>query len=69
MSIWLAISPQAALDNSLPIKRAETGLKHVVLWGRILTRSGKVRSLSSFYVSSMLARLSFFCSLAVALCC
>lgn len=41
MGAVLTAEIQAALDNSLPIKRAETGLKHVVLWGRILTRSGK----------------------------
>lgn len=33
---------QAALDNSLPIKRIEAGLKTLALWGRIMTQNGKV---------------------------
>lgn len=32
---------QAALDHSLPIKRAEAGLKVLVLWGKITTLNGK----------------------------
>lgn len=42
---WRQTRPaQAALDHSLPIKRREAGLCTLVLWGRLLTRSGKVCS-------------------------
>ncbi len=36
---------QASLDHSIPIKRVEAGLKSLVLWGKILTQNGKVRTL------------------------
>lgn len=36
--------PQAALDHSLPLKRATAGLRSLTLWGRITTRSGRVRA-------------------------
>jgi hypothetical protein len=32
---------QAALPHSLAIKRAEAGLPHLTVWGRINTRNGK----------------------------
>jgi len=32
---------QGALDHSLPIKRAEAGLKNLTLWGKVVTLNGK----------------------------
>ena len=31
------------MDHSLPLKRAAAGSRSIALWGRITTRSGKVR--------------------------
>ncbi|KAI8462338.1 MAG: radial spoke protein 9 [Monoraphidium minutum] len=37
----LSCEALAALDHSLPIKRAEAGVRSLTVWGRITTRSGK----------------------------
>ncbi|KIY96856.1 radial spoke protein 9 [Monoraphidium neglectum] len=37
----LSCEAVAALDHSLPIKRAEAGVRSLNVWGRITTRSGK----------------------------
>lgn len=39
-----AVPSQAALGHSLPIKRSETGLASVTLWGRVTALNGKVRA-------------------------
>ena len=33
--------PQSAIAYSLPLKKAESGLEKLYLWGRVLTKNGK----------------------------
>ncbi len=39
---WQCAHAQAALDHSIPIKRAETALRTLTLWGKIITTNGRV---------------------------
>lgn len=52
--------PQAALDHSLPIKRREAGLQTLVLWGRLLTRNGKVCTAPAVHACCALTRPTLF---------
>mmetsp|Transcript_3866 Transcript_3866/g.8287 ORF Transcript_3866/g.8287 Transcript_3866/m.8287 type:complete len:276 (+) Transcript_3866:155-982(+) len=49
---------QAALDYSLPIKRAEAGLKTLVLWGKVLTLNGKDYLIAEGYNDPLLKNQS-----------
>lgn len=44
----------AAFDHSFPIKRAETGLKNLTLWGRITTLNGKDYLIAEGYNDGLL---------------
>ena len=43
----LPLEALAALEHSLPLKRATARLRSLAVWGRITTRSGKVRAVAA----------------------